>query len=144
MNFTTRQWVLSIVLDMLIKIVIITYLGLFFSLSAAPIAGFVCLAVFLSAFHFVCLFLGCTFAVSFELFHIQLPRPLSFVLVLMVANILFVAGFAGFFGLSDSGWNNPPAFYSGLIVGLCLTVTNLIPVLTVAACGRIGHLMPSR
>src|SRR5262249_29502875 len=101
MSFSVPQWLSGIILDMLIKIVIVAPIGVAVTLGTVPIAGFVCLAVVLSIFHFVCLFFGCTFVVAFELVHLRLPRSLQFVLALLVTNVLFVAGFVGFFSLSE-------------------------------------------
>ena len=137
MNFSGRQWLLSIGLDLFIKIVVVTYLGALVTLGAASIAGFVCLAVMLSVFHLVCLFLGCTFVVAFELVHLQLSRSLKFVLALIVANILFVASFTAFFVLSSSSDDVPPSFPGDLFIALFLAATNLMPVLIVAACGCV-------
>ncbi len=128
---------MSIVLDMLIKIVLVAYAGVLITLSAAPIAGFVFLAVVLSIFHFVCLFLGCTFALMFELVRLTLPFGARSTVALIVANTLFVAGFAAFFSLSLVSDNIGSIIWSNLVVGLCLAATNLLSILIVAVFGYV-------
>ena len=101
MNFSVRQWLLSIALDMLIKISLITYLGVLITSTAAP--GFVFMAVMQSLFHFGCLLAGCTFVAALELVHLKPSRGVRFLIAVIVGNAAFVLFDAAFFALPSMG-----------------------------------------
>jgi hypothetical protein len=52
MNFAPYQWALSFYLDLLIKSVFVSFLGLLFTLGGAPVFDFLVGAFFLCLFHF--------------------------------------------------------------------------------------------
>jgi hypothetical protein len=137
MNFAPYQWALSFYLDLLIKSVIVSFLGLLFTLGGAPVFDFMVGAFFLCLFHFVCLFLGWLFVCLLGLAHLRLTDRARFVVTMIAANTLFVLAIAAF-----GTWGNSPNeafshFEGGVMVGSILATTNVIPILLAAACGRI-------
>src|SRR5882724_7123587 len=117
MNFSSRQWTFCIALDLLIKIVFVTFFGVLFTLGAVPVSFFVFDAVVLSICHWVCLFLGSKFALAFELIHLKLSPAMNVLITLFVANILFVGGFPGFSILFAHKGDIGPGMYNDLIKG---------------------------
>ena len=128
MNFTLGQWGATVAVDILIKALLITALGVFVTFGMVPIFEFVFAAIILSAFHFVCLFLACIFVVSFEMVGLVSAPALTFALMLIGGNLLFFECIAAVLG------SQPPGS-SGLASGLLLTATNLVPVLSVTLYG---------
>jgi hypothetical protein len=131
MNFAFYQWVLSFVLDLLIKSAFLTFLGLLVTLSAAPISAFLGGAIIASTFHFICLFSACGLAALLELLRLKLPHVMRFVLILIVANVLFLGGCAVV--APQSG----PATSGTVTVDSVMVVLNLVPIMIAVACGRI-------
>src|SRR5215813_4511798 len=133
MNFSILQWIFAFVLDVLIKAVIVTYLGLLFMLSGMPIADLAELAIPLSLFHFAYLFLAILLLQLMADFRLELARTGKFLFTLFVGNSLFVASFAALAGFSP----RPDAVYEGLSLGVALAITNIPPMLIVAGFGRL-------
>ena len=137
MNFAPYQWALSFYLDFFLKSVFVSFFGLLVTLGGAPVFGFVVLAFFLSLFNLVCLFLGWTFVCLLELVGVKLAQRARFFVTLLSANVLFVVSIAAL----GSGHDRPDQTFSDfgdqLIVSSVLAVTNVIPILLAAACGRI-------
>jgi hypothetical protein len=135
LNFSTPQWLSSIVLDVVIKFVFVTAIGVFVSYGLMPIDTFVMPAVALSLLHFVCLFLGMTAVVMLELLHVRLSPILKFAARVAVANVLFVGVLVG---LLWPGPNDIPRTMEGpFVVALVFATTNLVTLLTVVAAGRL-------
>ena len=134
MNFSLPQWVFCAAVDVLIKSVILTVVGLLVTLNSASIAGFVILAVFLSILHFICLSVAYIFVDILGSLRIDLHRTVKFLLVLALANALFALGLAAITINSRSG----ETFQSfGLAVGTFLAITNIMSILIAAAFGRV-------
>ena len=122
MRFSALQWLATFILDVLIKGIFVAFVGMAIT-STSPYPFFF-LGFFYSLFHFVCLFLGFTGTLAFELVGLKLRPTLAFWLALFVANGLFAAGAT----LSDNaGW------------GLILVMTNLMAVLFVLAGSCISR-----
>lgn len=135
MNFSVHQWLLSIVLDVLIKTAFIYCAFVLVTFLAAPALPFIYIAVAVSIFHFVCLFLACSFVASLELIQVQLARAAKFPLVLTIANVLFVGSVTAFLTFSvrpDEIWLTGRQC---AVISLLLMLTNLISMLIVAAYG---------
>src|SRR3954468_1740909 len=90
MNFSTSQWLSIIVLDVLIKFVFVTAVGLLVTYGFISVDSLAMAAISLSLLHFVCLFLGATLVVAPELLGVQLSPMLRFTASVALANILFV------------------------------------------------------
>ncbi|WP_377829741.1 hypothetical protein ACFKHW_09580 [Bradyrhizobium lupini] len=135
MNFSTSQWLSIIVLDVLIKFVFVTAVGLLVTYGLISIDSLAMAAVSLSLLHFVCLFLGATLVVAPELLGVQLSPMLRFTASVALANILFVAVLVV---LMWPGPNDIPRTADGpIVVALVLAATNLVALLAVAAVGRL-------
>ena len=137
MNFAPYQWALSFYLDLFIKSVFVSLLGLLFTLGGAPVFDFMVGAFFLSLLHFICLFLGWLVLSLLEIAHLKFTDRARFLATLIFANALFVMAIAAF-----GTWGNRPNqafsnFDGGLTIGAILATTNVIPILLAAACGRI-------
>jgi hypothetical protein len=137
MNFSLLQWVLSFVLDVLIKVTLIASLGLLVTLSGAPIIGFIFAAVLLSMFHFFCVFLTSVFVDLLDQLRVKLSRTIDFLLTLTLTNVLFVLAFAVLPRLGLKRGETVPDFADYLIIGWVLAITNVLPMLVVAGSGRI-------
>src|SRR5690242_9609428 len=90
MNFGARQWILAFVLDVLIKSVVVVYVGLAVTLSGAPVADLVELAIPLALFHFLSLFFASLLVRSLARLGLELGSAAQFILILIVANALIV------------------------------------------------------
>lgn len=128
MGFTPRQWLTSFFLDALLKSVSIGFVGMAIT-STSPFQ-FIWPAVFLSIFHFVCLFLGFTAAAAFEWVGMRFTPTPKFWLGLLFANVLF--------GAAVNAWlasvvMPPKSFLELSPVTTPLVVTNLIPIFLVLA-----------
>lgn len=131
MNFSALQWLACFVLDALIKSVLITFIGVLITFTSP--FPFIFVSVCLSIFHFLCLFLGYTAAVAFELVRIEFGPRLKFWLGLLFANVLFGAALNTFLALEGS----PSPLLELSPVTMALVATNLIPIFLVAACNCI-------
>lgn len=91
MAFSARQWLASFVLDVVSKFVLIASIFLLFGFANPFLFPFSLMwpAVFLSSFYFVCLFLGYTAAIAFELIGVRFGPAPKFWLGLLFANLLF-------------------------------------------------------
>lgn len=131
MNFSPVQWLSIILIDVLIKFLLVTAVGLLVTWGLIPIALLVMAALSLSLLHFVCLFVAATLVVTPELFGLRLPPLPRFTASVALANILFIAV------LVVMTWPGPhdiPRTADGPIsVALVLAATNLVPFFTVAA-----------
>lgn len=139
MNFSFNQWLSSIVLDALLKVTLVTVVGLAITMGFGTVWGFVCLALALSAFNFVCLFLGCTFAVSFQLFHVRLSSVLQFMLSVGVGNALFVGLFTAFVSMQHGPNDIGFSVTGDAIAGAVLAAINLLSVLIVAVSWNLAR-----
>jgi hypothetical protein len=137
LNFALWQWVLGFVLDVFVKSAIVVFIGLLITLGAALPSGFVFFAALLSMFNFICLFLGCLLVSLLELVRLNVPLFVKFLLTMIVANVLFVLSYAALTGLGHRHGEILPGFGEQLIAGSCLTITNIIPILITAGCGRV-------
>lgn len=135
MNLSTIQWLSIILLDVFIKFVLVTAVGLLVTYGLISIASLVMAAISLSLLHFVCLFVGATLVVAPELFGVRLSPMLRFVASVAVANMVFVAV------LVVMTWPGPddiPRTPDGPIsVALVLAATNLVAFVTVALASRL-------
>jgi hypothetical protein len=129
--FSASQLLASFVLDALIKSTLIGFVGMAIT-STSPFP-FIWPAVGLSIFHFICIFLGCTAAVAFELVGIRFRPTPKFWLGLLFANLLFGATLNTLMALQHS--RSP--FLELSPVTIVLVATNLIPIFLVAICRRI-------
>jgi hypothetical protein len=137
MNFSLLQWVSSFALDVLIKALSITYVGLLVTLTAGPIIGFVFGAILLSMFHFLCVFLASVFVDLLEQLHLNLSRRAEFLITLASANALFLLAFAILPTLGSKPGAPGQIFVDDVIVGALLAVTNILSMLIVAGYGRV-------
>lgn len=134
-NFSPSQWLSSIVLDVLIKFVLVTAVGVFVTYGLISVGSLAMAAISLSLLHFVCLFVGATLVLVPELFGAQLPPTLRFSASLALANVLFVGVLVV---LMWPGPNDIPRTAEGPVVAaLVLVATNLVTLLAVAAGGRL-------
>ncbi|WP_028137689.1 hypothetical protein [Bradyrhizobium japonicum] len=135
MNLSTVQWLSIVLLDVLIKFVLVTAVGLLVTYGLISIAMLVMAAISLSMLHFVCLFVGATLVVMPELFGVRFSPRLRFTLGVALANILFVGV------LVVMMWPGPhdiPRTADGPIsVALVLAATNLVAFFAVAAASRL-------
>ena len=133
MNFSASQWLCCIIVDVIIKFLLVTVVGLFVSYGLISIELFVTPALALSLLHFVCLFLGSTAVVMLEPGRIRLPPAFRFTAGVIVANVLFVAVLVAWF------WPGPrdiPRTADGpLVAALTIAATNLVSILAGAAAG---------
>lgn len=136
MNFSARQWIFAIVLDLLIKAGVVVPLGVLITLSGVPIAHLVELAIWVSLFHFACLLLAILLLLLVANFRLELSRTVKFLFTVIVGNFLFVMALAGITSWHRSG-EIGPSFKSGLILGAVLAITNILPILIVAGFGRL-------
>ncbi|WP_027566667.1 hypothetical protein [Bradyrhizobium sp. URHA0013] len=135
MNFSTSQWLSIIVLDVLIKFVFVTAVGLLVTYGFISVDSLAMAAISLSLSHFVCLFLGATLVVAPELLGVQLSPMLRFTASVALANILFVGVLVV---LMWPGPNDIPRTADGpIVLALVLAATNLVALLAVAAVGRL-------
>jgi hypothetical protein len=134
MNFSAIQWIVSYYLDVVIKCVLMSFIGLLVTLGGASVEGFLVAAILLSMFHFLCLLLACMVV---EPVRLRWPNTPAFALTLIVVNIAFALSFAALFGLGHSPGETLPGFGGELIVGSVLATTNFLPLLIVAACSRL-------
>jgi len=118
-------------LQALVKSVLITFIGVLVTFTSP--FPFIFGAVCLSIVHFVCLFLGYTAAVALELVRIEFGPGLKFWLGLLFPNALFGAALNTLFAM---GVPSRPVLELSPVTTV-LVVTNLIPVLLVAACSCI-------
>ncbi|WP_439369552.1 hypothetical protein [Bradyrhizobium sp. DASA03120] len=143
MNFSAFQWLSTIVLDVLIKFVLVTAVGLLVTYGLISLDSLVMAAISLSLLHFVCLFAGATLVVTPELFGIRLSPIPRFIASVALANMLFVGVLVV---LMWPGPNDIPRTADGPIVAaLVLAATNLVALFAVAAAGcLIRRLKPAR
>ena len=146
MNFSIVQWFVLFILDLLIKTLCVYFAALAFSLSVVVDPGlllsFVPIGVLISGLNLLCLFLVSRLVTRLESFNAGLPPVLKCLLVFFVANTLFVLAWVGFFATIGHSDNGPAeGAVEGLLIGLFLVVTNVIPVLLVALLGRISSLL---
>lgn len=133
MNFSASQWFSIVLLDVLIKFVFLTAVGLFVTFGLISISSLVMAAIALSLLHFVCLFLGATLVVAPELFGVRLSPVLRPTVSVGLANMLFVGVLVV---LMWPGPNDIPRTADGpIVVALVLAATNLVGLLAVAAVG---------
>ncbi|MBV9984646.1 hypothetical protein [Bradyrhizobium sp.] len=145
MNFSRAQWAFSLVLDLLVKTALLTFVGLLITLSAAPVGGFVALGAFFSILHFLCLFMGFKAVSSLEFARLRLNGAIRFWLAVIVANVLFAAAATMFFSSLRRSDDVGPSIQGDLTMSGILVVTNLIPILVVAALGcLLGLVMRGR
>lgn len=135
MNFSTIQWLSIVILDVFIKFVLLTAVGLLVTYGLISIASLVMAAISLSLLHFVCLFVGATLVVAPELFGVRLPPMPRFMASVAVANMVFVAVLVV---MMWPGPNDIPRTADGPIsVALVLAATNLVAFVTVALASRL-------
>ncbi|WP_441237481.1 hypothetical protein [Bradyrhizobium sp. 930_D9_N1_4] len=135
MNFSASQWISIILVDVVIKFVLLTAVGLFVTFGLISIASLAMAAISLSLLHFVCLFLGATLVVAPELFGVSLSPMPKFAVSVVLANMLFVGVLVV---LMWPGPNDIPRTADGpIVVALVLAATNLVGPLAVAATGRL-------
>jgi hypothetical protein len=127
-SFSASQSLATFVLDALIKSVLLTFIGVLVTFTSP--FPFIFAAVCLCIFHFICLFLGYTLAVAFELVRIELGARLKFWPGLLLADVLFGAALNTFLALEDS----PSPVFELSPITMVLVATNLIPIFLVAAC----------
>jgi hypothetical protein len=139
MNFSVRQWRALFVLDTLLKGSVAFVGAILASLGTVILGGFKAVMLFIaigasiSSLHLLGLFFGSGIIARLEA---ALPklRPLKFLLVLAVANVLFVLGFTALMFVSLGESFDAP-------VSLLLTATNLISILLVAGPGCVLKLL---
>ena len=140
MNLSISQWWTAVILDVPIKTAFTYGLASLISLGMIAAGGFepviacLVLAVSLSSLHFLCLIFGGRFVGSFEATNIRRSRLLRFVLVLISANVFFIASLVAL--LSVSG-----GVYNSVLVGMIVAATNLVPVLFVAVTSGLLSLI---
>lgn len=142
MNFSVWQWRVAVVLDVLLKTALLYVTMVVVSLGTVILGGFdfvlpiFLMAASLSSLHFLCLFFGSRFVARLESTNAKLAHALKFVLVLVFANILFIISFTAVLSFNRNIADNA-------IGSLYVAATNLIPILLVAAVGRIAGLIGS-
>jgi hypothetical protein len=129
MNFSARQWILAFVLDVLIKCVVVVYVDLAGTLSGVPVADLVVLAFPLSLFNFFWLFLASLLARSLARLGLGSASTARF-LILTVANAAIVMIIAISTHTAGETWLS---LDSGFAIGVALIVTNILPIVIVAA-----------
>ncbi|WP_439402997.1 hypothetical protein ACNJYA_12565 [Bradyrhizobium sp. DASA03068] len=135
MNFSTVQWLSIILLDVLIKFLLVTAVGLVVTYGLISLDSLVMAAISLSLLHFVCLFVGATLVVAPELLGIRLSPMLRFAASVALANMLFVGVLVV---LMWPGPNDIPRTADGpVLVALVLAATNLFALFAVAVGGRL-------
>lgn len=148
MNFSIYQWLLSAVLDFLLKAGLL-YLLSMGTLGAAPISLFMSFALGLSMSHFFSIFVASGIVALFEL-----ARAVKFALTVIVAEILFIGGASllSLYGISQDvskcpgyarscPWNDISSQGVQAIAwtALILLVLNLIPTSISAAFGCLAR-----
>jgi len=135
MNFSSREWLFACALDMCVKIVY-TYCAFFLlTFLAAPIAPFLYIGVAISIFHFLCLFLAFSAVASLELIRIELAPALRFPFVLILTNVLFVAGLSALFTMMIRPGEIGRTAVGGVGISLFLMTTNLVTISLLAGFG---------
>jgi hypothetical protein len=152
MNFSGRRWLLTFVLDFFLKGGCLYLVGMASELGAAPVSIFFWLALGWSTFHFLSLFLGCSFVALFNL-----GQALKFWLALVVANILFTGcvvslwiwsikggletGCSGIEGKCDwvKGSITPDGVRTLAVIAVIVVVINLMPFLLGASLSRLAN-----
>src|SRR5215475_10097235 len=98
MSFGPLQWIATYFLDILIKATVLTLVGVAITLGMASPLVYISFAILFSVFHFVCLVFAAILMPMFGSLAPQYSTVHSF-LFLLVANVLFVVGWAALFGL---------------------------------------------
>ena len=137
MSFGPLQWIATYFLDILIKATVITLIGVLVTFGLASPLGYISFAILLSVFHFVCLAVGAILMPVFDLLRPRFSDTVHSALFLFIANVLFVVGWAAIFGLGQRPGEIRPGFSDELLTGSCLAITNILPILIVAACSRL-------
>jgi hypothetical protein len=137
MNFSVAQWRALFILDTLIKALSIFGPAVLFSLGTIMLGGIFALVFFIllgagvSGLHCLCLFLGSGIVTRLVATYPKLPQSLKFLLVLIVANLLFAASWTVLMSVGHG-------IYNGAIESLYLVATNLISLLPVAISAWIA------
>lgn len=135
MNFSASQWLAGIVIDVLVKFLLLTGVGLFVTFGLIPLSMLLTPVVALSLLHFFCLFLGTSSVAGLELFGIRPSPMLRCIVGVVIANILFMGVLVV---LLWPGPNDVPGTADGpVIVAFVLASTNLIALLSVIAWARL-------
>ncbi|WP_375775789.1 hypothetical protein ACE103_28625 [Bradyrhizobium sp. ma5] len=143
MNLSTLQWWAAFILDVLIKAALIYWQAALVTLGMITLQGFVPLisiilmAASLSSLHFLCLFFGNRFVGSLQTATVQRSRPLKLVLVLIFANLFFIVSFAAVLSVSGNVLDH-------MLLSAIVAVTNLVPILPVAATGGLLDIAKSQ
>jgi hypothetical protein len=147
MSFSIYQWLLTFVLDFLLKAGLL-YLLSAFTLGAGPISLFMSFALAFSMFHFVSLFVASGFVAFFKL-----ARAAKFALTVIIAESLFTGGASLWTLYLESQdvskcpgyvrscpWTDisPRGIQTILWTALILLVLNLIPIAISAAFGCLA------
>jgi hypothetical protein len=124
-NFSALQWVMSFLVDALIKSVIFVTIGVGMT-STSPFP-FLLGAIQFTIINFVCLFLGYTAVIAFELVGKSFGPTATFWLTVLFANILFGVSLNTVFGLQEG---RSKVFEISPVM-IALVVTNLVSLLFV-------------
>jgi hypothetical protein len=132
MNLTLPQWIACFVLDLLIKSLLVTAFGILVTLRAAPVSVFLYLAISLSMLHFICVFLGVTVALLFELLHLRLSSVLNWIVTVVVANVAFLSLCLMLIRPNPDGVETDTHAAADWVIGAVLVGVNLAPFLIVS------------
>jgi hypothetical protein len=137
MNFTPTQWIVLAALDLIIKIVLVSFFGLLVTLGAAPLVLFIFAAIKLSILHGVCLLLGSILVRVLKLTHLKTPHAINFAITVVVTNAFFIGIYMAFATLPITPTHKGeigPSVYNELILAAAFGVTNLLPICIVVVC----------
>ena len=133
------QWRVIFILDVLIKSSLIylsatvTTLGLTITSGFEPIVPIILVGLSISGLHFLCLYFAIRFIAQYKLNHVTSSLA-RFALLLVLANILFVAIFTVVLSVNGS-------ILGSAILGMLVAATNLIPIFPVVLIARISRLI---
>ena len=136
MSFGPLQWIATYFLDILIKASVLAALGIIASFGMISPLFHISYARLFSVFHFACLVFAAILMPIFDLLGLRFSSTVHSALFLLVANVLFVVGFAAVLFGFDRGPDGGPGFGDELIAASGFAITNILPILIVAGCSR--------
>jgi hypothetical protein len=134
MDLASREWLSACILDVCVKVVY-TCWAFFLLTFLAESVGFA-----ISVLHFFRLFLAFSAAASFELVRIELAPALRFPFILILTNVLFVAGLKTLFMMPIRLGEVGRTAVGGVGISPFLMTTNLVTLTLMAGIGcMVSH-----